>query len=107
MAWGRGNEGARIPTRRFIEGSRGHTLRVSRGFKPQGHGWGKGRESVHGGVRWPLMRVDNRTIDVRVASNSDFNLETFSHNPVHGSFAPLAFPPSTMTNYANQQFFSY
>jgi len=29
------------------------------------------------------------------------------HNPTHGSFAPLAFQPSAMTNCANQRFLSY
>jgi len=28
----------------------------------------------------------------------DSDLEAFSHNPTHGSFAPLAFQPSAMTN---------
>ena len=35
------------------------------------------------------------------------DLETFSHNPTHGSFAPLAFQPTTMTNCVNQRFLSY
>ncbi|PKA60342.1 hypothetical protein AXF42_Ash008401 [Apostasia shenzhenica] len=34
----------------------------------------------------------------------DSDLEAFSHNPVHGSFAPLAFQPSAMTNCVNQRF---
>ncbi|KAI3663268.1 hypothetical protein L6452_46177 [Arctium lappa] len=33
----------------------------------------------------------------------DSDLEAFSHNPAHGSFAPLAFQPSAMTNCANQR----
>ena len=33
--------------------------------------------------------------------------EAFSHNPAHGSFAPLAFQPSAMTNCVNQRFLSY
>ncbi|KEH17023.1 senescence-associated protein, putative [Medicago truncatula] len=37
----------------------------------------------------------------------DSDLEAFSHNPTHGSFAPLAFQPSAMTNCANQRFLSY
>ncbi|KAL0449060.1 UNVERIFIED_CONTAM: hypothetical protein Slati_1462400 [Sesamum latifolium] len=41
---------------------------------------------------------------VRVASSPDSDLEAFSHNPAHGSFAPLAFQPSAMTNCANQRF---
>ncbi|KAF8053486.1 hypothetical protein N665_1411s0017 [Sinapis alba] len=32
---------------------------------------------------------------------------TEGHNPAHGSFAPLAFQPSAMTNCANQRFLSY
>uniref|UniRef100_A0A6N2KFT6 Senescence-associated protein n=1 Tax=Salix viminalis TaxID=40686 RepID=A0A6N2KFT6_SALVM len=36
----------------------------------------------------------------------DSDLEAFSHNPTHGSFAPLAFQPSAMTNCANQRFLS-
>jgi hypothetical protein len=43
----------------------------------------------------------------RVASGPDSDLEAFSHNPAHGSFAPLAFQPSAMTNCANQRFLSY
>ncbi|KAG6414460.1 hypothetical protein SASPL_127185 [Salvia splendens] len=31
-------------------------------------------------------------------SSRDSDLEAFSHNPTHGSFAPLAFQPSAMTN---------
>ena len=37
----------------------------------------------------------------------DSDLEAFSHNPAHGSFAPLAFQPSAMTNCVNQRFLSY
>lgn len=40
-------------------------------------------------------------------SGPDSDLEAFSHNPTHGSFAPLAFQPSAMTNCANQRFLSY
>ncbi|GJV07997.1 hypothetical protein Tco_1345653 [Tanacetum coccineum] len=39
----------------------------------------------------------------RVASSPDSDLEAFSHNPAHGSFAPLAFQPSAMTNCVNQR----
>ena len=42
-----------------------------------------------------------------VYSSMDSDLEAFSHNPAHGSFAPLAFQPSAMTNCANQRFPSY
>ena len=41
------------------------------------------------------------------ASSRDSDLEAFSHNPTHGSFAPPAGRPSAMTNYANQRFLSY
>lgn len=39
--------------------------------------------------------------------SADSDLEAFSHNPAHGSFAPLAFQPSAMTNCVNQRFLSY
>uniref|UniRef100_A0A6N2NK60 Senescence-associated protein n=1 Tax=Salix viminalis TaxID=40686 RepID=A0A6N2NK60_SALVM len=54
----------------------------------------------------PLLQVGNRTAGARVASSPDSDLEAFSHNPTHGSFAPLAFQPSAMTNCANQRFLS-
>ncbi|CAN7092541.1 unnamed protein product [Brassica rapa subsp. narinosa] len=54
-----------------------------------------------------LLRVGNRAAGACVASNPDSDLEAFSHNPAHGSFAPLAFQPSAMTNCANQRFLSY
>ncbi|KAK8660433.1 hypothetical protein V6N13_051359 [Hibiscus sabdariffa] len=38
-----------------------------------------------------------------VASSLDSNLVALSHNPAHGSFVPLAFQPSAMTNCANQR----
>lgn len=59
-----------------------------------------------GAVR-PLLLVGKRAVGVRVASSPDSDLEAFSHNPAHGSFAPLAFQPSAMTNCANQRFLSY
>ncbi|CAN7105413.1 unnamed protein product, partial [Brassica rapa subsp. narinosa] len=49
-----------------------------------------------------LLRVGNRAAGACVASSPDSDLEAFSHNPAHGSFAPLAFQPSAMTNCANQ-----
>ncbi|KAK8529006.1 hypothetical protein V6N13_124728 [Hibiscus sabdariffa] len=55
-----------------------------------------------GGQR-PLLRVGNRATGACVASSPDSDLEAFSHNPAHGSFAPLAFQPSAMTNCANQR----
>jgi hypothetical protein len=59
-----------------------------------------------GAIR-PLLQVGNRATGARVASGPDSDLEAFSHNPAHGSFAPLAFQPSAMTNCANQRFLSY
>ncbi|KAL0745578.1 hypothetical protein Bca101_101924 [Brassica carinata] len=53
-----------------------------------------------------LLRVGNRAAGTCVASSPDSDLEAFSHNPAHGSFAPLAFQPSAMTNCANQRFLS-
>ncbi|CAN6968094.1 unnamed protein product, partial [Brassica oleracea var. botrytis] len=50
-----------------------------------------------------LLRVGNRAAGACVASSPDSDLEAFSHNPAHGSFAPLAFQPSAMTNCANQR----
>ncbi|PHT26659.1 hypothetical protein CQW23_33727 [Capsicum baccatum] len=55
----------------------------------------------------PLLRVGKRTAGACVASSPDSDLEAFSHNPAHGSFAPLAFQPSAMTNCVNQRFLSY
>jgi hypothetical protein len=54
-----------------------------------------------------LLRVGSRAAGACVASGPDSDLEAFSHNPAHGSFAPLAFQPSAMTNCANQRFLSY
>ncbi|KAF7807886.1 hypothetical protein G2W53_040047 [Senna tora] len=51
----------------------------------------------------PLLLVGKRTAGARIASSPDSDLEAFSHNPTHGSFAPLAFQPSAMTNCANQR----
>ena len=55
----------------------------------------------------PLLLVGKRAAGARVSSSPDSDLEAFSHNPTHGSFAPLAFQPSAMTNCANQRFLSY
>ena len=59
------------------------------------------------GAGGPLLQVGNRAASARIASSPDSDLEAFSHNPAHGSFAPLAFQPSAMTNCANQRFLSY
>ncbi|KAK7286038.1 hypothetical protein RJT34_20861 [Clitoria ternatea] len=55
------------------------------------------------GARDPLLLVGKQTTDTCIASSPDSDLEAFSHNPTHGSFAPLAFQPSAMTNCANQR----
>ncbi|KAL2453625.1 Uncharacterized protein Adt_48173 [Abeliophyllum distichum] len=66
-----------------------------------------GQRHVPLGAGRPLLRVGKRTAGVCIASSPDSDLEAFSHNPAHGSFAPLAFQPSAMTNCANQRFLSY
>ncbi|KAG8380496.1 hypothetical protein BUALT_Bualt06G0021500 [Buddleja alternifolia] len=68
---------------------------------------GLGQRHVPLGARGPLLRVGKRTAGKRVASSLDSDLEAFSHNPAHVSFAPLAFQLSAMTNCANQRFLSY
>ncbi len=37
----------------------------------------------------------------------DSDLEAFSHNPTHDSFAALPFQATAITNYVNQRFLSY
>jgi len=71
--------------------------------------WQQGHSATYNtsGAKRPLLQVGNRTAGARVASSSDSDLDAFSHNPTHGSFAPLAFQPSVMTNCANQRFLSY
>jgi hypothetical protein len=54
----------------------------------------------------PNVGRGGRRAEAPVAS-LDSDLEAFSHNPAHGSFAPLAFQPSAMTNCVNQRFLSY
>ncbi|KAL2224979.1 UNVERIFIED_CONTAM: hypothetical protein Sindi_3142100, partial [Sesamum indicum] len=75
-----------------------------------------GQRGSSAAMAWPTTRAlggpgaptAGRQADggVRVASSPDSDLEAFSHNPAHGSFAPLAFQPSAMTNCANQRFLS-
>ncbi|PHT25789.1 Regulator of rDNA transcription protein 15 [Capsicum baccatum] len=55
----------------------------------------------------PLLRVGKRTAGAWIASSPNSDLEAFSHNPAHGSFAPLAIQPRAMTNCVNQRFLSY
>ncbi|CAN1192772.1 hypothetical protein LINPERHAP1_LOCUS43256 [Linum perenne] len=59
------------------------------------------------GPKWPLLLVGNRAANAGVGASPDSDLEAFNHNPAHGSFAPLAFQPSAMTNCTNQRFLSY
>ncbi|CAN1319216.1 hypothetical protein LINPERPRIM_LOCUS31139, partial [Linum perenne] len=68
---------------------------------------GLGQRHVPLGPKWPLLLVGNRAANAGVGASPDSDLEAFSHNPAHGSFAPLAFQPSAMTNCANQRFLSY
>ena len=75
---------------------------AARGSPPRGLG------RYHGpiGAYAPTLGREGRRALAPVAS-LDSDLEAFSHNPAHGSFAPLAFQPSAMTNCANQRFLSY
>ena len=59
-----------------------------------------------GGASAPNVGRGERQAQASLAS-LDSDLEVFSHNPAHGSFAPLAFQPSAMTNCVNQRFLSY
>lgn len=79
-------------------------FKASRGARPPR---GVHQRHVPLGGRGPLLLVGKRAAGARVASSPDSDLEAFSHNPTHGSFAPLAFQPSAMTNCANQRFLSY
>ena len=58
------------------------------------------------GREHPNVGRGERRAQAPVAS-LDSDLEAFSHNSTHSSFAPLAFQPSAMTNCVNQQFLSY
>ncbi|PPD68149.1 hypothetical protein GOBAR_DD34974 [Gossypium barbadense] len=65
------------------------------------------KRRAHGVDGRTLLRVGNRATGACIASSPDSDLEAFSHNPAHGSFVPLPFQPSAMTNCANQLFLSY
>ncbi|KAF1855669.1 hypothetical protein Lal_00046560 [Lupinus albus] len=82
----------------------GIALQASREDRPPR---GDHQRHVPLGGRGPLLLVGKRATGTRIASSPDSDLEAFSHNPTHGSFAPLAFQPSAMTNCANQRFLSY
>ena len=43
----------------------------------------------------------------RCLVSMDSDLEAFSRNPTHGSFAVIAFQLAAFTKYANQVFLSY
>ncbi|KAJ3668720.1 hypothetical protein LUZ60_017891 [Juncus effusus] len=55
----------------------------------------------------PLLWVGRGRRALAPVASLDSDLEAFSHNPAHGSFAPQAFQPSAMTNCVNQRFLSY
>uniref|UniRef100_A0A6N2KK79 Senescence-associated protein n=1 Tax=Salix viminalis TaxID=40686 RepID=A0A6N2KK79_SALVM len=109
-SWQQGTLPLTIPRRVFKSSAKDSTRR-SVGIVLQGgprgsstaRAWPTARAS---GAKRPLLQVGNRTAGARVASSPDSDLEAFSHNPTHGSFAPLAFQPSAMTNCANQRFLS-
>ncbi|KAK4737434.1 hypothetical protein R3W88_001131 [Solanum pinnatisectum] len=73
----------------------GGTNRSNKGLNLSGS-WQQGHSSTYNTPS--LLRVGKRTAGACVASSPDSDLEAFSHNPAHGSFAPLAFQPSAMTN---------
>ena len=78
-------------------------------FEAACHGTSAGQLSQwHGplGRECPNVGWGERRAQAPVAS-LDSDLEAFSHNPTNGSFAPLAFQPSAMTNCVNQWFLSY
>ncbi|KAI3478769.1 hypothetical protein L1887_59252 [Cichorium endivia] len=64
---------------------------------------GLGQRHVPLGAEAPTAWSANRRRAHASLSSPDSDLEAFSHNPAHGSFAPLAFQPSAMTNCANQR----
>ncbi|KAI3489002.1 hypothetical protein L1887_46885 [Cichorium endivia] len=57
---------------------------------------GLGQRHVPLGAEGPYCWSGKQAAGTRVASSPDSDLEAFSHNPAHGSFAPLAFQPSAM-----------
>ena len=100
-----------IPRRVFKSSAKDSTRR-SMGIALHGVSYGlftlRGSPTTRAsGGQGPLLLVGKQTTGARIASSPDSDLEAFSHNPTHGSFAPLAFQPSAMTNCANQRFLSY
>jgi hypothetical protein len=49
----------------------------------------------------------NARADRSSLSSMDSDLEAFSHNPTHDSFAALPVQATAITNYVNQRFLSY
>ncbi|KAH9697507.1 hypothetical protein KPL71_023630 [Citrus sinensis] len=96
-----------IPRRVFKSSAKDSTRR-SMGITIQG-----GRRGPSAAGAWPTTRASgDRAVPTAGRqtgggrtrrSSPDSDLEAFSHNPAHGSFAPLAFQPSAMTNCANQR----
>jgi hypothetical protein len=86
------------------------TARWERSFEAASHNTSVGpawpMARALGGASAPNVGRGGQQAQASVAS-LDSDLEAFSHNPTHGSFAPLAFQPSAMTNGVNQRFLSY
>ena len=49
----------------------------------------------------------NARVDKSSLSSMDSDLEAFSHNPTHDSFAALPVQATAITKYVNQRFLSY
>ncbi|KAK8640604.1 hypothetical protein V6N13_008356 [Hibiscus sabdariffa] len=110
-SWQQGHSATYIPRRVFKSSAKDSTRRsveitLQGGTRDLSDARATPTTRALGGHR-PLLRVGNRATGACVASSPDSDLEAFGHNPAHGSFAPLAFQPSAMTNCANQRFLSY
>ncbi|CAN6484042.1 unnamed protein product [Victoria cruziana] len=55
------------------------------------------------GARGPYYGSAHGRQEIAPLLSLDSDLEAFSHNPAHGSFAPLAFQPSAIANCVNQR----
>ena len=86
------------------------TARWERSFEAASHNTSVGpawpMARALGGASAPNVGRGGQQAQASLAS-LDSDLDAFSHNPAHGSFAPLAFQPSAMTNCVNQRFLSY
>ncbi|CAA2994109.1 Hypothetical predicted protein [Olea europaea subsp. europaea] len=110
-SWQQGHSVLTIPRRIFKSFAKGFTHRLME-IVLQG-----GQRSTSAARVWPptcapggrKSPTTGRQVDGGCAhtSSSDSDLEAFSHNLAYGSFAPLAFQPSAMTNCVNQRFLSY